>query len=351
VASYYARRAEGGVGTIITESVFVDDKGTMGKFGLEGGSDKPNPWPLIFGDAPLEGWRKVVEAVHAAGGKIFPQLMHLGVQRSPAKNESWSSIHISSPSGLFGSPEEIAQLPEEAQAALNCPEKGMTEEEILSVIAAFASAAAGARSVGFDGIALHGGHGYLIDNFMRAETNQRTDKWGGDHLGRMRFATEIVREVRKAIGDDMPISFRFSQWTHHNLDAQLFPTRKILEDILGALSDAGVDIFEASARAFTDTVFEDSPLNLAALTKEITGKPTVMLGGTGVYRDKYQSALVPPKVIDNVDEVMERFEEGQFDLLAIGRSLLNDPNFVQKMISGEPFAPFDPACLKMGNLT
>src|SRR3546814_631505 len=67
VASYYARRAEGGVGTIITESVFVDDKGTMGKFGLEGGSDKPNPWPLIFGDAPLEGWRKVVAAVHAAG--------------------------------------------------------------------------------------------------------------------------------------------------------------------------------------------------------------------------------------------------------------------------------------------
>lgn len=351
VASYYARRAAGGVGTIITESVFVDDKGTMGKFGLEGGSDKPNPWPLMFGDAPLEGWGKVAAAVHAAGGKIFPQLMHLGVQRSPGKGESWSDIHISSPSGVFGSPEEIAQLSEEAQAALNCPEKAMTEEDILSVIAAFASAAAGAKSVGFDGIALHGGHGYLIDNFMRAETNRRTDKWGGDHLGRMRFATEIVREVRKAIGEDMPISFRFSQWTHHNLDAQLFPTRKILEDILGALSEAGVDIFEASARAFTDTVFEDSPLNLAALTKEITGKPTVMLGGTGVYRDKYQSALVPPKVIDNVDEVMARFEQGQFDLLAIGRSLLNDPNFVQKMISGEPFAEFDPACLKMGNLT
>src|SRR3546814_1844017 len=87
----------------------------------------------------------------------------------------------------------------------------MTEDEILSVIAAFASAAAGAKSVGFDGIALHGGHGYLIDNFMRPETNRRTDKWGGDHLGRMRFATEIVREVRKAIGEGMPISFRFSQ--------------------------------------------------------------------------------------------------------------------------------------------
>ena len=350
VAAYYARRAAGGVGTIFTESVFVDDKGTMGKFGLEGDNTRPNPWPLMFGEAPLAGWRGVVDAVHAAGGKIFPQLMHLGVQRSPAKDESWATIDISSPSGLFGTPEETAALPPEAQAAFSGEDKAMTEAEVLSVIAAFASAAAGAKSVGFDGIALHGGHGYLIDNFMRAETNRRTDKWGGDHLGRMRFPVELVRAVRAAIGDAMPISFRFSQWTHHNLDAQLFPTRAILEDILGALSDAGVDIFEASARAFTDTVFEGDDRNLAALTREITGKPTVMLGGTGVYREKYDSALVPPKVIDNIDEVMERYRRGEFDMLAIGRSLLNDANFVQKIVRGEPFAPFDPLCLKIGNI-
>ena len=351
VAAYYARRAQGGVGTIFTESVFVDDAGTMGKFGLEGEGDRPNPWPLMFGEAPLEGWRGVVDAVHAAGGKIFPQLMHLGLQRSPAKGESWSTIKISSPSGVYGTAEELARLPEEAQAVLNCPEKAMNEAEILSVIASFASAAAGAKSVGFDGIALHGGHGYLIDNFMRAETNLRTDQWGGDHVGRLRFVVELIRAVRAAVGEDMPISFRFSQWTHHNLDAQLFPSRRILEDILHTLSDAGVDMFEASARAFSDTVFEDSPFNLAKLTREITSKPTVMVGGSGVYREKYDSALVPPRVIDNVDEIIERFHDGQFDLLAVGRSLLNDPDWVKKADSGEPFAPFNPACLKLGNLT
>lgn len=350
VAAYYARRAAGGVGTIYTESVFVDDAGTMGKFGLEGGGEKPNPWPLMFGAAPLEGWRGVVDAVHAAGGKIFPQLMHLGLQRTPGKGESWDAIKISSPSGVYGTAEELAHLPPEAQAVLNNPEKAMTEAEILSVIAAFASAAAGAKAVGFDGIALHGGHGYLIDNFMRPETNLRTDKWGGDHVGRLTFVVELIRAVRAAIGEDMPISFRFSQWTHHNLDAQLFPTRQILEDILHTLSDAGVDIFEASARAFTDTVFEGSPQTLAALTREITGKPTVMIGGTGVYREKYESALVPPKVIDNIDDVMARFEAGEFDFLAVGRSLLNDPNWLQKAIRGEPFAPFNPLCLKMGYL-
>lgn len=350
VAAYYARRAAGGVGTIYTESVFVDDPGTMGKFGLEGGNDKPNPWPLIFGEAPLEGWRGVVNAVHAAGGLIFPQLMHLGLQRSPGKGETWDSIKISSPSGVYGTPEELAQLPAEAQAVLNDPSKAMTEAEILSCIAAFASAAAGAKSVGFDGIALHGGHGYLIDNFMRAETNLRTDRWGGDHVGRLAFAVELVKAVRAAIGDDMPISFRFSQWTHHNLDAQLFPKRRVLEDILNTLSSAGVDIFEASARAFTDTVFDGSELTLAALTREITGKPTVMVGGTGVYREKYESALVPPKVIDNVDDIMARFRAGEFDLLAVGRSLLNDPEWVRKAMNGEPFEPFNPMCLKIGNL-
>ena len=75
-----------------------------------------------------------------------------------------------------------------------------------------------------------------------------------------------------------------------------------------------------------------------------------MLGGTGVYREKYDSALVPPKVIDNIDEVMERYRRGEFDMLAIGRSLLNDANFVQKIVRGEPFAPFDPLCLKIGNI-
>lgn len=348
VAAYYARRAAGGVGTIFTESVFVEDKGTLGKFGLEGGDGSADIWPLMFGEGPIEGWRRVVDAVHAAGGVIFPQLMHLGLQRTPSRGQSWQDIHISSPSGIWGPPEDIAKLDEEAAKALNCPEKAMTEEEILSVINAFAQAAANAKSAGFDGIALHGGHGYLIDNFLRGETNVRTDKWGGDHVGRTRFAVELVRAVRNAIGEDMPISFRFSQWTHHDLDAQLFKTPEILRDILQALEAAGVDIFEASARSFTDTVFEGSPLNLAAWTRKFVSKPIVMVGGTGVRRGKYDSALKPPEVIDNIDEIMERFARGEFDLLAVGRSLLNDADWLQRARRGEPFLPFNPECLKLG---
>jgi 2,4-dienoyl-CoA reductase-like NADH-dependent reductase (Old Yellow Enzyme family) len=348
VASYYRRRAEGGVGAIFTESVFVEDKGTMGKFDLEGGDDKKTGWPLMFTDAALEGWRRVVDEVHAAGSLIFPQLMHLGIQRTPAKGQAWSDIHLSSPSGLWGTPEQIAVLDEDKAKALNCPEKAMTEEEILAVIEAFAAAAANAVSVGFDGIALHGGHGYLIDNFMRRETNIRTDKWGGDHIGRMRFAVELVRAVRQAIGDGVPISFRFSQWTHHDVDAMLTKTPKELQDILEMLAAAGVDIFEASARDFRDAVYEGSDLNISGWSRGLTDKPVVMVGGTGVRRERHESALKPPQVVDNVDEIMERFARGEFDFLAIGRALLNDPNWLQRARMGEPFLPFNPDCLKMG---
>ena len=348
VAAFYRRRAEGGVGTIFTESVFVEDKGTMGKFDLEGGDDRQTGWPLMFTDAALEGWRRVVDEVHAAGGLIFPQLMHLGIQRTPARGQAWSDIHISSPSGIFGTPDQIAALKEDAAKALNCPEKAMTEAEILAVINAFARAAANAKSVGFDGIALHGGHGYLIDNFLREETNRRTDRWGGDHVGRTRFAVELVRAVRKAIGDEMLISFRFSQWTHHDLDAQLSKTPEQLKQILEPIAEAGVDIFEASARDFRDTVYEGSPLNISGWTRKLINKPVVMVGGTGVRRDRYESALTPPQVVDNVDEVMERYAAGEFDLLAIGRALLNDPNWLKRARTGEPFLPFNPACLKIG---
>jgi 2,4-dienoyl-CoA reductase-like NADH-dependent reductase (Old Yellow Enzyme family) len=276
--------------------------------------------------------------------------MHLGIQRTPAKGQQWSDIHISSPSGIFGTPDQIAALKEDAAKALNCPDKAMTEAEILAVIDAFGRAAANAKSVGFDGIALHGGHGYLIDNFLREETNTRTDRWGGDHVGRTRFAVELVRAVRKAIGDEMLISFRFSQWTHHDLDAQLSKTPEQLKQILEPIADAGVDIFEASARDFRDTVYEGSPLNISGWTRKLINKPVVMVGGTGVRRDRYESALTPPQVVDNVDEVMERYAAGEFDLLAIGRALLNDPDWLQRARTGEPFLPFNPVCLKIGYL-
>lgn len=114
------------------------------------------------------------------------------------------------------------------------------------------------------------------------------------------------------------------------------------------LAEAGVDIFEASARDFRDPVYEGSPLNISGWTKKLIDKPVVMVGGTGVRRERHESALKPPQVVDNVDEIMERYARGEFDLLAIGRALLNDANWLSRARSGEAFLSFNPDCLKMG---
>lgn len=341
VAAYYRRRAEGGVGGIMTEATCVEHKGAVGDAGLgEHGT------PYMYGDAQLEGWRRVVDAVHDDGAVIFTQLWHMGVMKRPGTGPH-PDYPACRPSGIWGPTDKVTVLARDYVEMMGEPTEPMSDSEIADVIEAFAKGAANAKAIGFDGIALHGGHGYLIDTFFWGETNRRDDHWGGDHVGRTRFAVELVRAIRARIGEDMPISLRFSQWKSQDYDARIAHTPAELEQILGPLSDAGVDIFDASTRNFQPPEFEGSNLNLAGWAKKLTGKPSIMVGGTGVQRGKYDSALKPPTTVNNLDKVMERFERGEFDLLAVGRSLLNDANWIRKARSGEPFLPFDPQSMRV----
>ena len=336
VAAYYRRRANGGVGCITTEATCVEHPGAVGDAGLgEHGT------PYMWGDAALNGWRKVVNEVHAGGSLIFTQLWHMGVMKRPGSGP-FPDYPACRPNGIWGPTDKITVLKPEYLASVGAPTKPMTESGIADVIAAFASGAANAKSVGFDGIALHGGHGYLLDTFLWAYTNTRRDKWGGDHVGRTRFVVELVKAVRTAIGPEMPISLRFSQWKSQDYDGRLAQTPKELEEILGPIADAGVDVFDASTRNFAVAEFEGSPLGLSGWTKKLTGKTTMMVGGVCVQRGKYDSALKPPTTVNNLDQVLERFERGDFDLLNVGRSLVNDPNWLQRVINGDELLPFDP---------
>lgn len=341
VAAYYRRRGEGGVGAIMTEATCIEHKGAVGDAGLgEHGT------PYMYGDAQLQGWRRVVEEVHATGAVIFSQLWHMGVMKKPGTGP-YPDYPACRPAGLWGPADRVTVLARDYVEMMSKPAAPMSDREIADVIEAFARCAASAKAAGFDGIALHGGHGYLIDTFLWAETNTRDDHWGGDHADRTRFAAEIVRAVRRRIGEDMPISLRFSQWKSQDYDARLAHTPAELEQILTPLSEAGVDIFDASTRNFQPPEFEGSNLNLAGWAKKLTGKPSIMVGGTGVQRGKYDSALKPPTTVNNLDKVMERYERGEFDLLAIGRSLLNDSNWISRARSGEEFLPFDPRCMQV----
>jgi 2,4-dienoyl-CoA reductase-like NADH-dependent reductase (Old Yellow Enzyme family) len=305
VAAYYRRRAEGGVGLIITEGTYPPDPAA----GFDPGV------PRLYGQSALDGWRRVVDQVHAAGGHIFSQLWHVGSQVSSGPPPP-EGAHPVGPSG----------------------EHAMTQREIDIAIEAYAQAARSAQELGFDGVEIHAAHGYLIDQFFWEKTNQRTDHYGGGLAARTRFAAEVIREVR----------LRFSQWKIGDFDAKLAATPAGLELFLRPLVDAGVDVLHCSTRRFWDHEFEGSDLNLAGWSRKITGKPTITVGSVTLGADVMTSFGSPDRVsVTGLDPLLERFERGEFDLVAIGRALIANPEWPRKVQAGalEDLRPFDRSIL------
>jgi 2,4-dienoyl-CoA reductase-like NADH-dependent reductase (Old Yellow Enzyme family) len=220
-----------------------------------------------------------------------------------------------------------------------------TEEDIADVILSFAQAAANAKSVGFDAIAIHGAHGYLIDNFLWEKCNYRNDAWGGDIPRRSRVASEIVRAIRREVGEAFPIIFRFSQWKLQDLDARIANSPRELDQALGPIADAGVDVFDASVRNFDLPVFEGSALGLAGWAKKLTGKLSMTVGSVGLSKALLETAGDVEVASDKMIALQKRFERGEFDLVAVGRMLITDPQWVRKVRRGEPLSPFHPSSL------
>lgn len=318
VAAYYRRRAEGGIGLIVTEGVGVEHASAIDDQAV----------PLMYGAEALEGWRRVLEEVHAAGGKIVPQLWHQGGLRDPSI-AARPDIIGSRPSGYWGTPGVVSYTREYIES-VSAPTEPMSEEEIADIIDAFARAAASAREIGFDGIAIHGAHGYLIDTFFWQDTNRRSDRFGGSARNRMRFGEEIVKSIRRAVGADFPILFRYSQHKQQDYKARLAHSPKELEELLEFLAAAGVDCFDVSGRRFYEPAFQDSPLTLAGWTKKITGKPTIAVGSAG---------LTPEGSPENIARFLA---SGEFDMIGVGRAVLQDPNWAMKVEAGEKPEPFDP---------
>src|SRR5690606_4158795 len=167
--------------------------------------------------------------------------------------------------------------------------QAMTESVIADIIAAYARSAVNAKAVGFDGIAIHGAQGYLIDAFFWSETNKRTDRWGGDIVGRARFGVEVVKAIRQAIGPQMPIVLRWSQWKQQDYDARLAHTPAELELLLQPLVEAGVDLFDTSTRVYSAPAFDGSDLTLAGWVRRLSGQPTMAVGGIGLSKDLQSS--------------------------------------------------------------
>lgn len=307
VAAYYRKRAEGEVGLILSEGTVIDRVSSSNDANI----------PHFYGDKALAGWQNVINDVHTAGGAMGPQIWHMGIMDN--HRSGW-----------------VPSQPFEGPSGLNRPGfnngNTMTDADIADTIAAFGRAAADAKRLGFDCVEIHGAHGYLIDQFFWDATNQRTDIYGGKTLAeRSRFAIEVIKEVRKQVGDDFAVIIRLSQWKPADYDNVLAKTPQELESWLNPMADAGVDIFHCSQRRFWETQYEGSDLNFAGWAKKVTGKATVTVGSVGLDGEFLAAFAGASSNPSSLDELLRRMDRGDFDLVAVGRPLLADPHWTQKI--------------------
>lgn len=307
VATYYRKRAAGEAGLILSEGTVINRVSSSNDANV----------PHFHGEQALAGWQQVINGVHSAGGQMGPQIWHMGIMDNHASG--W-----------------VPAEPFEGPSGLNRPGfkngKSMTEADIADTIAAFGKAAADAKRLGFDCVEIHGAHGYLIDQFFWEGTNERSDGYGGKTLAeRTRFAVEVLKEVRKQVGEDFAVIIRLSQFKPAAYTNQLAATPQEMEAWLTPLADAGVDVFHCSQRRFWEPEFEGSDLNFAGWAKKLTGKPTITVGSVGLTGEFLAAFAGESSEPSSLDELVRRMERGDFDLVAVGRPLLADPNWVQKI--------------------
>ena len=295
VVDYYARRAQGEVGLILSEGTVINRPGS---------ANHPDI-PHFYGEA-LPAWKRVIEGVHKNHGQMAPQIWHVG--KVPPQN-----------------PETKLSAPPEGPDT-------MTTTDVDKTIAAFGEAAGQAKLLGFDSVELHGAHGYLIDQFFWEKTNTRTDRFGGKTLkDRSRFAVEVLQAVRAAVGPDFAIILRLSQWKQQEYTSKLAKNPAEMEQWLLPLVEAGADVLHLSQRRFWDPEFEGSDLNFAGWAKKITGCPTITVGSVGLAGDMLGAFKGEASAPQALDELLRRFDRGDFDLVAVGRAILQDPEWVLKV--------------------
>jgi 2,4-dienoyl-CoA reductase-like NADH-dependent reductase (Old Yellow Enzyme family) len=322
-AAYYRRRAEGQAGLIIGGATAVPH--------INAANDIHEPH--FHGDAVLTAWQHACEEVHAGGGHIMPQLYHAGLQGVSMTPPPWPLI---GPSALWLPPPQA----DGSAGEMRVMGEPMRQADIDAVIDAFATAVASAQSLGFDGVELHAAHGFLIDQFFWEKTNLRQDRYGGDLRDRTRFAVEIIEECRRRVGARFPIFMRISQFKMTDYTAQLAKTPAQLASFLEPLVDAGIDVFDCSQRRIAEPTFSDSDLNFAGWVKKLSGRPTISNGGVGLSKDAatfgtagvYGMQAAPS--VAQLQQLCERMERGEFDLISVARAMLGDAQWAAKVARG-----------------
>ncbi|MFF8908271.1 oxidoreductase [Streptomyces olivaceoviridis] len=292
MAAFYAARARGGVGLIVTGGIAPNEEGRP----YEGGA-------MLTTEAEAERHRTVTEAVHREGGRIAMQILHFGRY----------AYHQ----------DLVAPSPLQAPISPLVPRE-LTDADVERTIEDYARAAGLARQAGYDGVEIMGSEGYLINEFIAVRTNRRTDRWGGSYENRMRFPVEIVRRVREAVGEDFIVIYRLSM-----LD--LVPGGSSLDEVIAlgkAVESAGATIINTGIgwhEARIPTIATSVPRGAYTwVTKKLMGEVSVPLVTTNRI---------------NTPELAERLlADGCADMVSMARPMLADPDFVAKAAAGTPEA-------------
>lgn len=297
--NYYAERARGGVGLIIVSAAAVDKKARKRTGGL-----------LLDEDVYKADLGHLVEKIHAYGGKVFQQLNHNGRLLSSMSSGTFK-IRPVAPSPLAHA--VTGEIPRE-----------LTREDILDLIEKFGKAALRAKDAGFDGVELHGAHGYLLDQFLSPYTNKRSDEYGGNLEGRQRFPLEVLKNVREKVGEGFPISYRLS--------AEEFVPRGLTIDetevFCRCLEKTGVDLIHISAG------INESPSSQLKVIPMMDTPRGCFLPFAERIRKHVNIPIITVGRINSPELAEQALEAHMADLIAVGRGLIADPYWVQKAAAG-----------------
>jgi len=302
MAKYYALRADAGL--LIAEGTSPSPNG-LGYARIPG----------LFSADQVAGWRKVTDAVHAAGGKIFVQLMHTGRVSHPANMAA--EARILAPSAL-AAPGEM-WTDSNGMQPYPVP-TAMSDDDIATTIGEYATACKNAIDAGFDGVELHAANGYLIDQFLNAATNHRTDKWGGSVENRIRFAVEVAKVAAARIGAER-IGMRVSPYGVVN--------GAVADEKMDALYLRLVGELNAVGLAYIHVV-DHSSMGAPEVSPELKAKIRANFKGKYILSGGYDAARA------NAD-----LDAQKGDLVAFGRPFISNPDLVAKLQSGAALTPPD----------
>lgn len=296
VLDFLIRRAKNGAAIVYTEALVTDYESAQGY---------PKQARLTT-QRQIDAWKPVVQAIQKEGAVAIMQMFHCGRMAYPKIN----------PAGRVIAPSAITPKQDNPMTGAPYPvPDAMTQFDIEHVINGFAETAKGAVEAGFDGIEIHGAHGYLINSFLSSYSNQRTDAYGGSVENRYRFAREVIEAVRQVVPRERLLIFRISNWAGADMGVSLFEDEDEWQQIIKLLSAEPIDAISVSTYDYSEKAF-GTDQRMAQLTREVTDLP-IMICGRIYDRATAEDALQ------------------HADIVLSAKSMLLNPNWVEDIRSGK----------------